>query len=161
MDCQVINRMKKNNQSLLEEFEPNSKEEWILKTTSDLKGKSIESLASEFEKNIVVSPYYTKEDLKEIDYLTQFENALAGKATLDGEPREWVNYQKIYVDKEGIANKLALQALELGATGIIFSLKSNVDFEKLLEDILLDACAVSFEGDENIDNYLAYAKELT
>lgn len=153
--------MQKKNQSLLGDFKPNSKEEWILKATTDLGGKSIESLSSDFEKNIKVSPYYTKEDLDNIGSLAKFNNALANKSTLDGEPRDWINYQKIVVKDERSANKIALQALGLGATGLIFELKTTVNFNLLLEDIMLDACAISFEGNGNYKAYLDYAKNQT
>jgi methylmalonyl-CoA mutase len=149
--------MKKKNQSLLSEFESGSKAEWVLKATADLKGRSIESLASEFERNISVASYYSKEDLNELDYLSKYSNILASKSSLDGEPREWINYQKIQVGDGILANKIALQALSLGATGLIFNLNSNVDFDVLLKDIHLDACAISFEGELNLKNYLSFA----
>ena len=90
----------KKNQSFLKEFSPNSKKEWIAKATADLKGKTIESLASTFEKNIIADVYYTKEDLKELDYLQKYNNLLADRTTLDGEPRAWINYQKNAVEKD-------------------------------------------------------------
>lgn len=147
------------NQSLLNEFKPNSKEEWILKATSELKEKSLESLSYEIEKNITVYPYYTKEDLKDIDYILNFNNVLANANTIDGEPRDWINYQRISVIDEIKANELAIQALGLGATGIIFILKSATNFNLLLKEIKLDACAISFEGDGNINEYLQYAEK--
>ncbi len=152
--------MSSKNQSLLTAFKPISTKDWILKATADLKGKTIDSLSSKFEKNISVSPYYTKENLANIKRVASYNNALIHRETSDGEPREWINYQKIYVKKELQANTLALQALELGATGIIFNLKSTPNFSILLKDIKLDACAVSFEGNEVTNDYLSYAENL-
>ncbi len=143
--------------SLLHEFPAISREEWNKKATSDLKGKSIESLTSKFDNNIEVAPYYTKEDLANLDYTHGFENCLATKSTLDGEPREWVNYQKIYVEDEKSANKIAIEALGLGATGLIFNIKSKINFDQLLKGIHLDACAISFEGEDQLGSYLEYA----
>lgn len=149
--------MKTKLKSLLEEFEPNSKEEWVIKATSDLKEKTLESLISDFDKNISVLPYYTKEDLHEIEWISRYNNVLQNKSTIDGEPRDWINYQKMKVSDEFEANSNALQALNLGATGIIFELGDKVDFSLLLKDILLDTCAISFEGRGNINDYLAFA----
>ncbi len=151
--------MKKKYSRLLQEFPPNSKDEWIKKASSDLKGISINSLSAKFDDTIVVAPYYAKEDLSTLDYLGNYNNTLARKATFDGQPREWVNYQKINVANELEANVRAVEALELGATGIIFCLKSNVSFDQLLKGIHLDACAVSFEGSNQLKAYLNYAKQ--
>ncbi len=151
--------MEKKNQSLLNEFSPNSKEEWSLKATTDLKGKTIESLSSNLDKNIIVDAYYAKEDLIKLSYLQKYSNLLANKTTLDGEPRDWINYQKISVENELQANKLAINALNLGATGIIFKIKSNQNFEILLKDIHLESCAIAFEGNDYVNDYLAYAKK--
>ncbi len=151
--------MSTENQSLLSEFEPNPKQEWLAKAIADLKGKTIESLSTEFEKNIKVLPYYTKEDTKAIDYLTKFDNALANKETKDGEPRDWINYQKVIVEDEKQANNLGLQALGLGATGLIFVLKTIPDLDVLLRGIHLDACAISFEGPGSMSDYFAFAEK--
>ena len=149
------------NQSLLNEFESNSKSEWISQATADLKGKTIESLAIKLEKNITLSPYYTTEDMVGLDAIAPFSNALGRKNTFDGEPREWINYQKIWVKDESEANKIALEALNLGASGLIFNIKSNIDFDKLLNNIQLEACAISFEGSDDLINYLDFAQKQT
>ncbi len=143
--------------SLLHDFPAISREEWNKKATIDLKGKSIESLASKFEDNIEVAPYYTKEDVAGLEYTKGSENCLAAKSTLDGEPREWVNYQKIYVEDEKVANKTAIEALNLGATGLIFNIKNKINFEQLLDGIHLDACAISFEGKGQLEDYIEFA----
>ena len=119
--------MKKQNPSLLQEFTPNSKNEWYNKATSDLKGKTVESLSSKFEGTLEAAPYYAKEDLEHLNYLQKYENILASKSTLDDEPREWINYQKIFIKNETEANKTAHEALKLGATGIIFYLTKKVE----------------------------------
>ncbi len=150
--------MKNNNHTLLQEFSPISKEEWSIKAIIDLKGKSIESLNTQWG-GIEVAPYYAKEDLDHLAYLKKYENILASTTTLDGEPREWINYQKIIVEDENEANKVALEALSLGATGIIFRLKHHVDFSILLCNIYLDACAISMEGSNQLEAYLEYAKQ--
>ena len=158
MKYQVITLMKYKNLPLLPDFNPSSKKAWADKATHDLKGKTIASLTTKFEDSIEVAPYYAKEDLSELNYLKNYENALANQATIDGEAREWVNYQKVVVDEEEIANKTALEALRLGATGIIFQLKDKVRFEILLKNIHLEACAISFEGNTQLKDYLLYAR---
>ncbi len=151
--------MKKKYPQLLQEFLPNSKDEWTKKASSDLKENSIDSLSTKFDDNIVVAPYYGKEDLSTLDYLGNYENILATKSTLDGQPREWINYQKINVANELEANVRAIEALELGATGIIFCLQNKVSFEQLLKGIHLGVCAISFEGSNQLKAYLNYAEQ--
>ncbi len=149
--------MKKKKIQLLQEFSPNSKEEWSIKATSDLNGGSIESLSTIFEDKIEVAPYYAKEDLKGLEFVSEFSNSLANLATLDGEPRDWINYQKITVKHEKEANKIALEALSLGATGIIFKVNTKINFALLLNEIQLESCSISFEGTDQLDEYLTYA----
>jgi len=151
--------MKKKNQSFLNEFRPNSKEEWKAKAIADLKGKTIESLATNFDKNINVDTYYSKEDVKGLDDLLKYNNLLAHKSTLDGEPRDWINYQKINVEDDLEANKLALNALNLGANGLIFNLNGITNYAVLLKKIHLESCAISFEGDDDTTNYLTFAQK--
>lgn len=143
---------------LLSEFEKAPKDDWIAKATADLKGKTLDSLNTEFEEGIKVRTYYAHEDIKDLNGLMTFDNALANKNTPDGQPREWINYQKIKVEEEKEANKRALEALQMGATGIIFLLSGDVKFDVLLKEIQLDASAVSFEGPGELSKYLEYAK---
>jgi len=149
--------MKNHKHSLLSEFSPNSKEEWSIKAINDLKGKTIASLSTKFEENVEVALYYASEDLKGLEYLSEYGNSLANLTTQDGEPREWINYQKVHVKHEKEANKTALEALSLGATGIIFDVNTKINFSSLLNGIYLGSCAISFEKTDQLDEYLSYA----
>ena len=144
---------------LLSEFENNTKEDWIKKATAELKGKNLESLNTMFEKGIQINPYYTYEDLTGLDDIRKYDNLLAGKNTPDGQPREWINYQRVLIDTEKKANQEALEALQMGATGIIFETGGNVNYSQLLDGINLSACAISFEGVNDLTDYLTYAKK--
>ncbi len=145
--------------SLFTEFNPSSKREWETKAKADLKSKSLNSLFTKFESNLLIAPYYTCEDDSNNSNFCTYQNALINKSTVDGEPREWINYQKISVKNEKDANKIALSALSLGATGIIFSINTPINFDLLLKNIFLDACAISFEGSNQIEEYLQYASQ--
>jgi methylmalonyl-CoA mutase len=133
---------------LFTEFEEQSKVDWLSKATADLKGKSVDSLASDWY-GINIKPYYTREDLPLTDTSPLKLNNLG-----------WVNYVCIKVKSENQANKLAHEALMLGATGIIFNLNSGSvpDYAALLAGIDLQHCAIAFHGLENIEDYLNYAK---
>ena len=144
---------------LLKDFTPQDKQAWITKATADLKGKALDELQSTWEPGITVAPYYTAKDTQKLNYLKAYANCLATKTTPDGQPRSWINYQKIKITSEQKANKQALEALNLGATGLIFIGKGKVDYSILLKDIFLEACAVSFESDQTPDSYLAYAEQ--
>lgn len=54
---------------MFEEFPPVSKEEWLEKVRSDLKGKSLDSLKWVSEEGLELSPVYTEEDLPDAGWL--------------------------------------------------------------------------------------------
>ena len=117
---------------LFREFQPSSKEEWIEKAISDLKGADFDKrLVWKNLNDIEVQPFYTLEDRQR---------------TLDNSGRieeKVVNYRRI---ERGAANKnaLALQALEEGMDGIVFEVDPSDHIEDLLEHIEPEKTALSF-----------------
>jgi methylmalonyl-CoA mutase len=131
---------------LFGEFEEHTKIDWLSKATADLKGKSVDSLASDWY-GINIKPYYTTEDLP-----------LKVAPSLLSSNSGWINYVCINVNSENQANKAAHDALMLGATGIIFNLNNIPNYAALLAGIDLSHCAIAFGGSVSIENYLKYAE---
>lgn len=130
---------------LFKDFAGVSRDEWQNKIIADLRGKPIEGLNWEVA-GLTGGPVYTKENLPE---------ELADVANGSDQPgifgaRHWVNYQLIEVTDDKSANQQALAALNAGADGIIFRLKSAAVFETLLADINGEYCHLSFV-DESAD----------
>ena len=83
---------------LFEEFENYSKEQWIAKATLDLKGESVlEKYSWELQPNILVQPYYGKEDIEELSSIMSHNNSLANTENPEGEIRVWENRVEIIV----------------------------------------------------------------
>lgn len=131
---------------LFSEFLANTKSDWLVKALSDLKGKSIDSLKSNWY-GLNIEPYYTQEDLKSIKTSSPLSTKNNG----------WINYVRIEVESAEQANKLAHTALMLGATGIVFNLISSPDYHKLLAGIEQPHCAIAFTGNVDVDEYLRYS----
>jgi methylmalonyl-CoA mutase len=156
----------KSSQNLFSEFPAVSKSQWKEQTLADLKG-------ADFDKKLVwktlegfdLQPYYTEEDLKEIDYLKKFECSTLNLEDGSQGPRYWVNREKIQVQDATSANKAAIDALNCGADGLIFDLtgKEDVDIKKLLNNILPLHCSVSFIADRDaaklIKGYFTYESQ--
>ena len=144
-------------EKLFADFPTITKEQWMEKTRSDLKG-------ADFDKKLVwktiedfkLQPYYTREDLQQLAYLKKFENCTLNADDASQGPRYWVNREKIVVDTVESANKIAITALNTGADGIIFDLsgKEEIDIRKLLNNILPLHCSVSFIADRNASNLI-------
>lgn len=131
---------------LFSEFLANTKGDWLVKAISDLKGKPVDSLASNWY-GLNIAPYYTQEDL----------NSIKTSSPLSTKNNGWINYVRIKVESPEKANKLARSVLMLGATGIVFELKKPPDYSKLLAGIEQQHCAVAFTGKVDVDDYLRFS----
>lgn len=107
---------------LFEEFEGVSAKAWKQKIQADLKGLDYnDTLLWHSIEGLTVRPYYTKED-----------------QTHQQVPLSKDNFnicQSVFVDNESVANKLALNSLQRGASSIEFVANTAFDFKKLLENI--------------------------
>ncbi len=122
---------------LFEEFQPVSKEEWLQKVTSDLKGKkSIEELSTAKVGCQVVSPFYHSDDLTEqIDIpSTGYSSTILGV--------------ELTINNDEIGNKLILESLEGGASFLKLKIKNaSPDFKILFIGVMLDLITVVAELD--------------
>lgn len=147
-------------EKLLQEFQSQTDADWIEKLKKDLKDKPLDTLNWE-TAGLKGKPFYSKADLPES--LHNFENRHQAPEAFGA--RHWVNYQLINVDKEELANKKAIEALQNGADGICFGINSLPNFNTLLSGIELNFCSVSFKPNNAIDvnqliaNYQVYLDE--
>lgn len=128
---------------LFADFDPQTAEKWETKLIADLKGKPLEDLLWE-NAGLKGKPFYTKEDLPHT--LPNLSNVHKNPEAFGN--RYWANYQFILVENDLQANQVALEALENGADGLLFSVSDIPKFDKLLKDVKPEYCQVSFESKE-------------
>ncbi len=141
---------------LFEEFEPVSREAWKEKAISDLKGEDFDrKLVWKTDENILIQPFYTKEDLNEIE-LEKFQ--------LPGKERKWSNFVQINVADPVQSNQLARKMLDFDANGFLFKVDQvdKVDFGLLLKDLdpslVKIAFQLSYPSPSFVRNYFDYLK---
>jgi methylmalonyl-CoA mutase len=117
---------------LFDEFETVSASAWKQKIHVDLKGADYnETLLWHSDEGIVVKPFYTKEDR------TDTQISL---------PKEGFKIcQTIFIDDEKIANSLAVDALNRGATSLQFKASKKFDFQNVLKNIEIKTTTIYFQ----------------
>jgi methylmalonyl-CoA mutase len=139
-------------QDLLRQYFPKTNnEKWKQTAITEIDGKNpFVELSWNNADGLTFAPYYAKEDVISLQYLQKFNQLPAKKSFLGN--RAWQNMPLVTVADEITANKKSLDHLNNGADGILFRLseKKSHDACKLLENIELKYCAVSFTG--NIDD---------
>jgi len=151
---------------LFSEFPPVSTEKWEEAIIKDLKG-------ADYDKKLVwhtiegfnVKPYYRAEDLEGLEYLDSNpgqEPYTRGKHTADN---VWDVRQDIRIADPVEANRVALDAVERGATSLGLcakNIKSVDDMARLLKGIYINAVKVNFMCSEDylslLKTYVDYAK---
>ena len=138
-------------EKLFTEFPPVSTEQWEEVINKDLKGADYEKkLVWKTMEGFNVRPYYRAEDLKNLKFLQylpeEFPYVRGNRAC-----NEWKIRQNIEVNDVKEANRQALDALAKGANAIGFCVHgketlSQVDFDTLLDGIVLDAADVMITG---------------
>lgn len=138
----------------LDKYQSQTTSEWRRLVQSDLKNIDFSTLEWQSAFGITVQPYYTREDVKDISYPG---NIYAEKSS----HQKWENLEKIVVEDEVSANKLALHALNAGADGIIFEISTDqISLSTLLQNILLQHCNIYFSGKPDISSgFVAYCNE--
>lgn len=133
-------------EKLFDQFPPVSKEEWLAKVETDLKG-------ADFQKKLVwrtnegfnVQPMYRAEDiqdLKTIDTLPGDYPFVRGTR----KDNNWAVSQEIIVNEVATANLKAKDVLTKGITSIEFLLESNdIDIDSLLEGIDLSKIQINLK----------------
>jgi methylmalonyl-CoA mutase len=140
---------------LFPEFPPVTVAEWEERIIKDLKG-------ADYEKKLVyrpvegfrVKPYYTAEDLKEVEYLAQYPDAFPYTRGTKKAGNEWFIRQDIVVSDLKRANEKALDILMKGIDSLGFILEDEKDYSKddldlLLKNIFAEMVEINFSAGRN------------
>ncbi|MFK5889781.1 MAG: methylmalonyl-CoA mutase subunit beta [Flavobacteriaceae bacterium] len=131
-----------------EEFSPVSEKQWKQKIQFDLKGADYnKTLLTHTNEGLTINPFYHKDTAQ---YLPVELPAESFKIC-----------QTVFIDDTSIANKLAKEALEKGATALRFIADAPFDFEVLFKDIS-ESCPIFFKfnflSQSFITDLLTYVK---
>jgi methylmalonyl-CoA mutase len=141
--------MSNNTSELFNEFPSVSTQQWEDEIVKDLKGADYrKKLCWQTENGFTVKPYYRKEDVGHLDYLTQsaageFPFVRTGKKNHN----KWSTAQTIDEANPSQANTIALHAVSKGANALCLNaslLKSVKDVKRLLSGISLEEVKLHF-----------------
>lgn len=133
--------------SLFQDFPKPTPTEWMELATHDLKGADFDrKLIWKLESGIKISPFYTQDGLAVLHAPEDVQNLALPKGETVLAAREWESREYIEVTNPKTANAEALEALNSGATGLLFDLTQVglVDFCILLKDVKPEYCHISF-----------------
>ncbi|NNE15503.1 MAG: hypothetical protein HKN51_11040, partial [Saprospiraceae bacterium] len=91
--------------TLFSDFSEVRKQEWLEKVAADLKGKPLDSLNWEFQKDDFLSPFFHSDD--NTPSYQHYRNN-----------NDWMICEIIEKNEDDVVNKKALSALESGASAI-------------------------------------------
>jgi methylmalonyl-CoA mutase len=117
---------------LFSEFNETTAQAWKEQIIKDLKGIDFNTLVWKTNCGIDVKPFYTKED---VDLKNETTSLSA----------DWSICEYINVDDEKTANAKALNALQNGASGLVFKISQKTNFETLCKGILFEHIYSLFE----------------
>ena len=134
--------------TLFNQFKTTSPSAWKQKIQVDLKGADYnETLLWKTDEDIVVKPFYTKEDRK---------NSISDEAKF-----KFNISQSIFIDDQNIANFIAINALEKGANALEFIANKKFDYKTLVKNIDFNKTIIYFRFHfldanfcEEISNYI-------
>jgi methylmalonyl-CoA mutase len=142
-------------EKLFPEFPPITVADWEERIIKDLKG-------ADYEKKLVympvegfkVKPYFTAEDLKEVEYLAQYPDTFPYTRGTKKAGNEWFIRQDIVVSDLKRANEKALDILMKGIDSLGFNLEDNKDYSKddldlLLKNIFAEMVEINFSAGRN------------
>ena len=152
---------------LFSEFPPVSTEKWEEVINKDLKG-------ADYEKKLVwrtiegfkVKPYYRAEDLEGLEYLDSNPGQMPFTRGKHTDNNVWDVRQDIRIADPKEANRVALDAVERGATSLGFcakGIKTLDDMAALFKGIYINAVSINFMCSENyldlLKLYVDYANQ--
>ena len=152
---------------LFSEFPPIPTEKWEEAIVKDLKG-------ADYDKKLVwhtiegfnVKPYYRAEDLEGLEYLEANPGQVPFTRGNQTAGNPWEVRQDIHVSDPAEANRIALDAVERGATSLGLCM-SQVDSDKAMETLLngiyINAVSINFMCShdylDTLKRYVAYAQK--
>lgn len=111
------------NANLFSEFKPNTKAEWLAKIEKDLRGKPLSDLQFHLEEEISLESFYHADD-----FIEKYAPIAASKSNNTWQIGEYIEAHDV---KE--ANKEALEALNGGATALMFRLYHQLEESELAQ----------------------------
>lgn len=112
-------------QKLFTEFESTTAAQWKEQLIKDLKGLEFDSLVWHSDAGIDVQPFYTKE-------------SLTGASLPVFTTKDWAICEWIRVEDDKTANAQALNALQNGASGLVFTIHKETDYALLLKGVSIE-----------------------
>lgn len=125
-------------QDFFSQFEYKTKKDWIRLAQEEIKkagpGKN---LNWETQEGFSMDPFYTLEDITGLDYLKNYRSLLAVPSTDTGRPGGWHYMERIHGVNDKKINKMAREALKMGADGIYVILPEHkkINYNNLLQGI--------------------------
>ena len=158
--------MDQNNEKLFSTFPPVTKAEWEERIMADLKGADYQKkLVWKTSEGFDVKPYYRHEDTQGIGTLNVLPGEFPFVRGNNTRSNDWEIRQDIETDDETESNRLAVDAIKRGATGIgmvAADLETEQDVENLLKGINPAEVAIHFGAapsyPELLRNVAAFAK---
>lgn len=140
--------MDQNNEKLFGTFPPVSTSEWEARITDDLKGADYQKkLIWKTTEGFEVKPYYRDEDTQGIAFMNAAPGEYPYVRGNHTQSNDWQIRQDIETDDIEEANRLAVDAIKRGATGlglVAEDLSAEKDVEELLKGISLPDVALHF-----------------
>ena len=158
--------MDQNNEKLFSTFPPVTKAEWEERIMADLKGADYQKkLVWKTSDGFDVKPYYRDEDPQGIGTLNLLPGEFPFVRGNNTRSNDWEIRQDIETDDETESNRLAVDAIKRGATGIgmvAADLETEQDVDNLLKGINPAEVAIHFGAapsyPELLRNVAAFAK---
>ena len=158
--------MDQNNEKLFSTFPPVTKAEWEERIMADLKGADYQKkLVWKTSEGFDVKPYYRDEDTQGIGTLNVLPGEFPFVRGNNTRSNDWEIRQDIETDDETESNRLAVDAIKRGATGIgmvAADLETEQDVDNLLKGINPAEVAIHFGAapsyPELLRNVAAFAK---
>ena len=152
---------------LFNEFPPVPTEKWEEVIIKDLKGADYEKkLVWKTIEGFKVKPYYRAEDLEGLEYLDSNPGQKPFTRGKHADNNVWEVRQDIRTHDLKEANRIALDAVERGATSLGFcakGIKSVDDMAVLFKGIYINAVSINFMCSEDylslLKLYVEYAKQ--
>jgi methylmalonyl-CoA mutase len=153
-------------EKLFPEFPPVTTQDWENKINQDLKG-------ADYEKKLVykpiegfkVKPYYSGDDLKDLEYLDQFPDAFPFARGNKKAGNDWFIRQDIIVSDLKRANEKALDILMKGIDSLGFILDEGMhlskdDLDLLLRNIFAEMVEINFKVGGNASQVMTNHYEM-
>jgi len=148
---------------LFSDFSGLKKKDWIEKIREELKGKDPRILVWETKGGVSVDPFYTREDLDDLDYLNSAPGSFPYTRGINNDDPDWRIRKDINFESLISANEIAIEATSNGADSLGFMFKnardfSQMDMENLFKNLSLEEVEINFEANKGSSNLL---KNLT